>query len=183
MMADPTRQAAATAASLPGPTGDFVDTLVKVTRGMKDADLTESEVNAIRRLAPGGTLPVIRSLLENGIMPEARRRLPTPRWGDCMPGWLRLFALIGALVPAPAIACSEPSAPYCAESYGPFNDEYEFDSCRREMESYQSEVDDFTSCLRRELEEAQDDAERKSSDAISEYSDAVESFNRRASGY
>lgn len=61
-----------TAATFAGPTGDFVDTLVKVVAGMKDGDLKESDVNAIRRLAPGGTLPGIRSILEYGVMPKAR---------------------------------------------------------------------------------------------------------------
>lgn len=59
-------------ASFTGPTGDFVDTLAKVANSLTNGDLKESDVNAIRRLAPGGTLPGIRSVLEYGIVPEAR---------------------------------------------------------------------------------------------------------------
>lgn len=61
-----------TAAALTGPTGDFIDTLVKVTQGALDGDLKESDVNAIRRLAPFATLPGIRSLVEYMVMPGAR---------------------------------------------------------------------------------------------------------------
>ena len=74
--------------------------------------------------------------------------------------------------------CSEPDAPYCASRYGAFDDEYEFDRCKREMESYQSEVEDFISCLKREIE----DLNRKGNQAVDDYTDAVTSFNRRARG-
>lgn len=62
-----------TAAALTGPTGDFIDTLVKVTQGALDGDMKESDVNAIRRLAPFATLPGIRSLVEYMAMPAARQ--------------------------------------------------------------------------------------------------------------
>lgn len=61
-----------TAAALTGPTGDFIDTIVKVTQGVTRGDMKESDVNAIRRLAPFATLPGIRSIVEYMIMPEAR---------------------------------------------------------------------------------------------------------------
>lgn len=87
--------------------------------------------------------------------------------------------------------CSKPSQPYCASSYSDFSDEYEFNSCKRDMENYQQEVDSYVRCLQRNLdaaieeakdavEEATSDAERNSQSAISEYNEAVESFNRRA---
>lgn len=56
-----------------GPTGDFIDGLVKVASAARKGDLTESDVNAIRRLAPFATLPGIRSLSEYMIMPAARQ--------------------------------------------------------------------------------------------------------------
>jgi len=68
-----------------------------------------------------------------------------------------------------AAYCSKPDAPFCATRYGSFDDHDDFDRCKREVEHYQSEVEDFLSCLKRE-----------SSEAISDYNDAVESFNRRA---
>ena len=119
---------------------------------------------------------------------------------------MRLFALILAtlsqgIVPAAAY-CSKPTAPYCAERYGRFDDENKFNSCRREMESYQSEVEDFISCNKREAQEAADKANREAQEAIDkakresqeatdaanrennealdEYNDAVNSFNNRA---
>ncbi|MCM2432117.1 hypothetical protein [Agrobacterium rosae] len=92
--------------------------------------------------------------------------------------------------------CSEPSAPYCASSYGRFDDEYQFSSCKREMESYQSEVEDFQQCRKRQVDEANDTARRATSEAedvarkarneideaVSNYNDAVRSFNSRAGG-
>jgi hypothetical protein len=81
-----------------------------------------------------------------------------------------------AIISGPAVACYEPSAPYCATTYGAFSDEYEFSRCRREMESYQSDVEIFVSCQKSEIEDLTSKANR----AISDHSDAVESFNRRA---
>jgi hypothetical protein len=46
------------------------------------------------------------------------------------------------------------------------------------MTSYQSEAQDYLSCMRREA----DDLKRKSDTVIEEYNSAVESFNRRARG-
>jgi len=69
-------------------------------------------------------------------------------------------------------ACFKPDAPYCATTYGRFDDESDFDQCKIEMESYKSDVEEFLACQRRESQEAIDD-----------YNEAVESFNRRARGY
>lgn len=68
--------------------------------------------------------------------------------------------------------CSRPDAPYCATSFGNFDDEYEFEQCKSEMEIYQSEIEDFLACQKRENQQA-----------IDEYNEAVESFNRRVRGY
>jgi hypothetical protein len=67
--------------------------------------------------------------------------------------------------------CSQPRAPYCESSFGSFDDRYEFERCRREMEHYRDDVDRYVSCLRNDREQA-----------VREYNDAVESFNRRARG-
>lgn len=99
-----------------------------------------------------------------------------------------LAALVGAATAETAFAyCSEPSAPYCASSYGAFDDQWEFDRCRSEMESYRDEVEEFVSCLQRKVDAAFDEAEdvkrsasNDADNATSEYSDAVDSFNRRA---
>jgi hypothetical protein len=68
-------------------------------------------------------------------------------------------------------SCSTPDAPSCASRYDKFDDQDEFDSCKREMESYKSEVEDFMSCLKREGDEA-----------INDYDAAVQRFNSRAGG-
>lgn len=74
--------------------------------------------------------------------------------------------------------CSAPSAPYCATRYGAFDDQDDFDRCKRQMQSYQSEVESFLSCSQREI----DDLRQKSKSELDEYNNAVDSFNRRARG-
>ena len=79
------------------------------------------------------------------------------------------------LFTAPAQAmyfCSEPSEPYCVNSYGAFSDGYEFEDCKREVESYGDDVNRYLDCLA-----------DKSQAAIDAYNNAVEGFNRRARGY
>jgi hypothetical protein len=72
-----------------------------------------------------------------------------------------------------ALACSEPYAPSCATRSGSFDDEDEFERCKRDMEGYRDEVESYVSCV-------QDEAQSQIGDATSEFSDAVQSFNRRA---
>lgn len=81
------------------------------------------------------------------------------------------FVAIVAATSAQASFCSEPSAPSCVTRYGSFDDEDDYDRCKRQLNSYRSEVESYLSCLK--------DA---SDDAIREYNDAVQSFNRRAKG-
>ncbi|MBB2678696.1 UNVERIFIED_ORG: hypothetical protein M2312_002199 [Rhizobium esperanzae] len=78
--------------------------------------------------------------------------------------------------------CSEPSAPSCASSFGGFDDEWEFDRCKREMESYKDDVERFIGCNNDEAEAALRKARDDNESATSEYNDAVETFNRRARG-
>ncbi len=99
--------------------------------------------------------------------------------------------------------CSEPSAPSCASGYGNFDDEWEFNNCKSEMESYQSNIEDFVRCKQGEVDdangeaeeaarkakteasEAEDiaqDAKREVDQVSSEYRDAVRDFNQRAGG-
>ena len=72
-----------------------------------------------------------------------------------------------------AFYCSEPSAPSCASRYGSFDDEWDFERCKREMERYKSDVEEFIDCNNR-------GARSENEEAISDYSSAVDSFNRRA---
>ncbi|MGO7370405.1 hypothetical protein ACCT04_16405 [Rhizobium ruizarguesonis] len=97
---------------------------------------------------------------------------------------LALAALLGAaasLLCSNAFAyCSEPSAPSCASSFGEFGDQWKFDRCKREMESYKDDVENFIGCNNDEAEAAIRKARDDSESAKSEYNDAVEAFNRRA---
>ena len=83
---------------------------------------------------------------------------------------LPMLVLTSAATPANAY-CSSPSAPSCAAQYGAFDDQDDFDRCKRQMSSYQSEAQNYLSCVRRETDSA-----------IEEYNSAVDSFNRRARG-
>ena len=96
-----------------------------------------------------------------------------------------LFAVfISIVVPSLAHAyCSEPSAPSCATRFGAFDDEWEFDRCKRDMESYKSDVESYMSCRNDEAQQAINEANRDNERAGASYSDAVSSFNRRARGY
>lgn len=82
---------------------------------------------------------------------------------------LMLTIVVAGLLPTSVFAlCFEPSAPYCASSYGPFDSEWEFDSCRRDMDTYLDELQEHVQCVQ--------------DDAMDQYQDAVDSFNRRAGG-
>ncbi|TIL70286.1 MAG: hypothetical protein E5Y65_23250 [Mesorhizobium sp.] len=83
-----------------------------------------------------------------------------------------LLALLLAAKPTSVLAfyyCTEPTAPSCASRYGSFDDEWEFDRCKREMNDYQSEVEAFVACNRSANEQA-----------ILEHNEAVKDFNGRA---
>jgi hypothetical protein len=68
--------------------------------------------------------------------------------------------------------CSKPDAPHCATGYGKFDDQYDFDRCRSEMQNYRDEVETILECQKRESQQV-----------LNDYNEAVESFNRRARGY
>ena len=97
--------------------------------------------------------------------------------GICASTVLALALLVGGA--SVALACYEPSAPYCASRYGAFSDEWEFTSCKREMESYQSDVEAYVSYNNDEAQEAIDRARRANQTAADAYSGAVDDFNRR----
>lgn len=78
-------------------------------------------------------------------------------------------ALLGLTSAAYAYdSCSEPDRPSCTNRYGPFDDEYDFDRCKRQVENFRTEVTGYVDCLKENSEEA-----------ISEFNDAVSGFNRR----
>lgn len=67
--------------------------------------------------------------------------------------------------------CSEPTTPFCIDSYGTFDDEWSFRRCRSEVEAFVSVVQEFISCTRRNQQEAAEEADR-----------IVERFNCKARG-
>jgi hypothetical protein len=67
--------------------------------------------------------------------------------------------------------CSEPTAPSCATRFGEFDDQDDFDQCKRKMTYFKIEVETYLSCIG-------DEAARIRND----YNSAVERFNRRARG-
>ena len=84
-----------------------------------------------------------------------------------------LGSLSFAALALPAMAqnyCYVPSPPYCADMYGRFNDQYEFDVCRQEVESYRSKVRLYVLCLSEERDVA-----------ISKVKKVVDAFNQKAS--
>lgn len=75
-------------------------------------------------------------------------------------------ALAAMLSCAPAYAfCIQPSAPSCATNFGSFPSEWEFDSCKRDMESYRSEIDTFIQCRQRDVDEVNQQAMELARDA------------------
>ncbi len=67
--------------------------------------------------------------------------------------------------------CTEPSPPYCIDGFNTFDDEWAFNSCKQEVESYLDSVNTFQSCLNDLLEQVR-----------SEASNTVDKFNCRAEG-
>jgi hypothetical protein len=92
----------------------------------------------------------------------------------------RIVLLTILATASPALAqnyCYEPSVPRCLTAYGTFDDEYSFDSCRREMTRYQSDVESYNRCLADWVDETVDEAQSKQSSAISQYDRAVHYWN------
>jgi hypothetical protein len=101
-----------------------------------------------------------------------RTRITAPRKNEMLKYVLGVATLFLAINAANAYSyCTEPSAPSCASRYGSFDDEDDFDRCKRQMNNYRSEVESYISCIKNEAEEA-----------TRSYNDTVESFNRRARG-
>ncbi|WP_147023278.1 hypothetical protein [Microvirga aerophila] len=82
---------------------------------------------------------------------------------------LSTLIVLSATSAANAFFCSKPDAPRCATGYGSFDDRWEFDRCKTDMERFKDEVEEHLTCLK-----------WLSSKAVSDYNEAIESFNRRA---
>lgn len=80
---------------------------------------------------------------------------------------MALLLLVAARAPAAAM-CSEPTTPSCADDLDTFgtSDQFEFDSCRDELEQFKSEIEDYIECEKRQIEEFLD-----------EYNEQVRKYN------
>ena len=89
---------------------------------------------------------------------------------------MRLAILFGLLLmawdasPAKALTfCSRPRTPYCVDSFSTFDDEFAFQSCRTEVESFVRDTKRYAECLDEERADAARDANK-----------AVKQFNCKA---
>jgi hypothetical protein len=82
-----------------------------------------------------------------------------------------LAAVIVLNSDAHALWCSEPTEPSCISMLGISRDQFSFDLCRSEVESYLDEIRYYQQCLRDEINEKTDEANR-----------VVEEFNCYARG-
>lgn len=107
----------------------------------------------------------------------------------------RIATAIAALIAIPSAAsafCMAPSEPYCIRSFGTFDDEFSFDSCRREIDSYESDLSSFLDCQNRATQDAGrkirdaqeeiDTAQRESQSALEDFNSAVAYWNCKAEG-
>jgi hypothetical protein len=86
-----------------------------------------------------------------------------------------LFAQIATANSSYAYYCSEPSEPSCIDMLGISRDQFSFDMCKSEVESYLADVDAYKNCL---ISEANSKIEETSSEASS----VIDKFNCYARG-
>lgn len=79
------------------------------------------------------------------------------------------FAAFAAHTASAQNFCYVPNPPYCASRFGSFDDEWEFDRCRREVEAFRDQSRTYVQCLQQERDAA-----------VQKVNDAVEAFNRKA---
>ena len=75
---------------------------------------------------------------------------------------------LGLAQPANA-RCSEPTNPYCVNRYIAFENEWDFESCKSDMERYKGEVESYAECLAKQIEAA-----------YAEYNETARDFNHQA---
>lgn len=65
--------------------------------------------------------------------------------------------------------CSEPTEPSCVDMLGLSRDQFFFDMCRNEIETYLSDIDDYIACRVGELEDERRDLNRKADEYIERF--------------
>lgn len=91
-----------------------------------------------------------------------------------------IYLLSLAQAAAAQSGCYQPSQPHCLTAYGTFEDEFSFDMCRRDMDGYRREIEDFSNCLANWVQETADDAQSQQDAAIEDYDRAVDYWNCKA---
>ena len=71
-----------------------------------------------------------------------------------------------------SFGCYKPTIPMCVENYyGNFNSKSDFEMCKREVENYLGDLQDYIQCLEKEINEA-----------IEEQNEVIKKFNCKARG-
>lgn len=69
-----------------------------------------------------------------------------------------IFTLITALFAL--YLCTEPRKPYCVDGYTEFRDQYDFESCKSDVEQYLRDIIDYQECIKREMNNITEEANR-----------------------
>lgn len=85
--------------------------------------------------------------------------------------WLIVFVALVSLSTSALSFCNEPHEPNCIDGVVTFDDNFSFDFCKRDVEAFVSETEDYVRCLKRTSEEA-----------VAKANGAIEKFNCRAKG-
>ena len=60
---------------------------------------------------------------------------------------IRVLAILLASQAGLFAFCIEPSMPYCVDSFGDFDDDYDFQTCKGGLESYLKDSNDYLQCI------------------------------------
>lgn len=77
-------------------------------------------------------------------------------------------------------SCYEPDAPRCLTAYDTFDNDYSFNSCLRDLNRYDGEVDDYIACLKGQVEDLVSENQGKVDDVNDQRSRSVAYWNCKA---
>lgn len=95
---------------------------------------------------------------------------------------MRAISLFLILIPTlcDAQSCYEPSAPRCLTGITTFEDEFSFSLCRRAMDDYAQDVEDYSRCLGEWVQSTADNAQVSVDRVVDDYTSAVRYWNCKA---
>lgn len=76
--------------------------------------------------------------------------------------------------------CTEPMPPGCVMRMETYEDEYSFDRCRRDLDSYRQDVVNFSQCMLDYLDREAENLRREKDAAVLAYEENIRFFNCRA---